>query len=529
MNNSLAVLLLYFSIFGCLSFVYSRNAIHMFQQQKYELRRYTKWLFNKNILHYSPVFIYCFIQIVLFVLDKFVFDHNIICSLISLVVTIVFSINVIDKETKKQYIKDLVITKRVVRQIIVYVIILFFCINRLLQYDNVFILGIAVIFGPYFLIYPMAIITYPIESLIKRHYINQAKLILYSMNDLIKIGITGSYGKTSTKNIINDVISKDFFTLITPSSFNTPMGITKTIKEQLKPIHQVFLCEMGADKLEEISDLMEFVKPKFGIVTSIGPQHLATFKKMENIVYEKMREIELLPKDGVGFINVDNEYINNYHIKNKCKIVRVGIKNTDADYVAKNIKCSNKGTSFTVKIKNRNYKFTTCLLGEHNVTNVLFAIAVAIELGIPVKNIAKNVKDIKQVEHRLEVKKINGFTIIDDAFNSNPVGSKMAVDVLKMMKGKRIIVTPGMIDLGDKQDDINYLFGKYLYKKADYVYLIGEKQTKQIYKGISDSGFDMKNVFVFANVKDALNTIFSTYSIKDTILLENDLPDAFNI
>lgn len=529
MNNNLAITILYFSIFLCLSYVYSKNAIHMFQQQKYELPRYTKWLFNKNNIHYSPALIFCFIQIVLFVADYFIFEGVFICSLVSLAISVLFAIYVIDKESKKQYIKDLVITKRVVRQIIVYIILFLYVINRLLTYENLYILGIVSIYGPYFIIYPMAIITYPIEAMIKRHYIGEAKSILYTMTDLIKIGITGSYGKTSTKNIINDVISSDYYTLMTPSSYNTPMGITKTIKQYLKPIHQVFLCEMGADKLEEISDLMEFVNPRFGIVTSIGPQHLQTFKKMENIVYEKMREIELLPKNGVGFINVDNEFINNYQIKNNCKIVKVGINNTSADYVAKNIKCTNKGTTFTVKIKNRNYKFTTSLLGEHNVMNVLFAIAVAIELNIPIKTIVNNVKNVKQVEHRLEIKKINGFTVIDDAFNSNPVGSKMAVDVLKMMKGKRIIVTPGMIDLGERQEEINYLFGKYFYKKVDYVYLIGEKQTKSIYKGIMDSGFDMKNVYVYANVKDALNDIFSKYSTKDTILLENDLPDAFNV
>ena len=145
------------------------------------------------------------------------------------------------------------------------------------------------------------------------------------------------------------------------------------------------------------------------------------------------------------------------------------------------------------------------------------------------EEIARKVKRIAQVEHRLEVKKINGFTFIDDAFNSNPVGSKMALDVLSTMPGRRVIVTPGMIDLGVKEDEINKEFGSYMLDKADLVILVGEKQTMKIKEGLSESGFDENNIIVFKNIREAFNYIYANLSQDDTILLENDLPDAFNV
>ena len=517
-------LILELIIFLGLSFVFCKNALHMFQQQHYEVYRYSKWLFNKNNIKFSVGLFYCALVIVISVLLSGKVQYWLIIIL-SLITAILF----IYSEVKKEYVIALSFTNRVKRQIvaltILEIIIFYFAIKLL----PIGITGVLSVVMPYLLIYPMSYMTMPIEEAIKKHYEDEARTKLSSFDNLIKVGVTGSFGKTTTKNVINDVISQSFLTYITPSSYNTPMGITRSIREGLKPIHEVFVCEMGADKVGDISYLMDFVKPNFGVVTSIGPQHLNTFLKMENIINEKMQEIEMLPSDGVGFINLDNEYIRKYKIKNKCKIVSVGINNTKADYVAKNVKYTKDGSTFTVKIKNKNYNFKTSLLGQHNITNVLFGIAIALQLGVEPKDVVKGVSNIEQVTHRLQVKRIGGLTFIDDSFNANPVGSKMSLDVLSMMSGKRVIVTPGMIDLGIKEDDYNKEFGKYMKGRADYVILVGEKQTKFIRKGLEESGFNMDNVFVLKTVKQAFALINNKFSNKDTILLENDLPDAFNI
>lgn len=509
----------------CLTYVFCKNALHMFQQQRYELSRYTLWLFNKNNIHLSLALIYP----ALILLIGLIFGRSVLANIIGLILTTLCACYYIKKELKRDYVKPLVLTNRAKRQLVFLTVLVLLTFISCLSLFSFGLTSVIAIFIPYLLIYPMALLTYPIEEAIKKYYENDARNKIDRLDNLIKIGITGSYGKTSTKNIIADIIDQHFLTLITPASYNTPMGITRTIREQLKPIHEVFVCEMGADKIGDIEYLMNFIKPKIGVVTSIGPQHLNTFKSEENIIKEKMKEIEMLPGDGVGFLNLDNEYIANYSVKNSCKLVSVGINNEDADYVARNISYSKDGSAFSVKIKNKVYKFSTCLLGQHNITNILLGIAIAYELGIKAEDIAKSVSKIKQVEHRLEVKHLNGLTFIDDAFNSNPVGSKMALDVLKLMSGKRVIATPGMIDLGEKQDDLNYEFGKYMKGKADLVLLVGEKQTVKVFQGLKDSKFNMDNVLVFKTVKEAFNYMYANLSSEDTILLENDLPDAFNV
>jgi len=514
--------LLYLCIFLGLSFVYVKQALQMFQQNHYELYRYSKWLFHKNNVRFSKTLVFIIVILTIGTLLKFE------KTIIVLLLTLAFAVYEIYQESKKIYVKDLVVTARVKRQIIVMVILLslFILLGRILPVD---ILAVLVIVLSYLLIYPMALITLPIEEGIKNRYESEARSILASDYRLIKIGITGSYGKTSTKNIINDIIAENKMTLITPASYNTPMGITRTVREMLKPIHEVFVCEMGADKVGDISYLMDFVRPRYGVVTSIGPQHLNTFHSIENIIKEKMQEIEMLPLDGVGFINLDNEYIASYPIKNRCRIVSVGIENENADLFARNISYSKEGSSFDVTIDGEEYHFKTSLLGKHNITNILLGIAIAKELGIDMKQIVRNVSGIRQVEHRLEVKKINGLTFIDDAFNSNPVGSKMALDVLSLMPYRRVIVTPGMIDLGEKEDEINYSFGQYMLNKADIVILVGEKQTRKILEGLKDSGYPEENILVVKTVREAFAYIYANMNSNDTILLENDLPDAFNV
>ena len=521
MNNLFYILITL--VFLCLSLVYVKNTLHVFQQNRYEFYRYTEWLFDKNNVHYSNALVYVVLMLLCFVVPKGVRLSSI------LLITVVFTYMVIKKEMKTEYVKPLVYTGRVKRQIVVYAIlsfiITFLLTKNLHNYLN--LVGIISIYLPYLLIYLVAIITNPIENAVKKGFENEARDILKNDDNLIKVGITGSFGKTTTKNVVNDIISSKYLTLITPASYNTPMGITRTIREMYKPIYQVFICEMGADHVGEITYLMDFVKPKYGIVTSIGPQHLNTFGNLDNIIKEKMEEIERLPKDGVGIINLDNEYIANYKINNTCKVLSVGIENDKADYCAYGIKYSNAGTTFKVKLDGKVATFKTILLGSHNVTNILCGIALARELGLSKEEIIDGVANIKQVQHRLEIKKINGFTFIDNAFNSNPVGCKRSLEVLSMMNGKRVIVTPGLVDLGKEEANENYAFGAYMKDRADNVILVGEKNTEAIYRGLKDSGFDMNNVKVVNSEKEAFNEVYTKYSVKDTILLENDLPDAF--
>lgn len=511
------------------SYVDSKHALLIFQQNRYEPFRYTSWI-KKQKLDYEKIMVFLLknlLWVVLFLLPL-KDGVDLICHLVLIVG---YSVYKYEHEKKQHYIKPLHLTSRVKRQIFT-LVILYLITNTLLlvllpreAHTLLFILSPLLC---WVLVYLMFLINEPAENMVRMHYINDAKKILESRPQLIKIGITGSYGKTSTKNIIQAVLSENYYSLMTPASFNTPLGITRTIREQLKPIHEVFVCEMGADKVGDIEYLTNFVHPQYGIVTSIGPQHLNTFGSLENIIHEKMLMVENLPDNGVGILNYDNAYIRDYKVKNPVKIIRCGINEADVDYRAVNIDFHPLGSTFDVVSKEGTYPFETSLLGAHNITNILLSVALGRELGISFEELQRSVRQIQKIEHRLELKKINGYTFIDDAFNANPEGSAMSLEVLSRMPNTRWIVTPGMIDLGAKEQEVNYHFGTLMKDRADRVILVGKKQTEPILRGLKDSGFDMEHVTVVDRVQEAFAIVYQNASTEDTILLENDLPDAFN-
>ncbi|HPU63389.1 MAG TPA: UDP-N-acetylmuramoyl-tripeptide--D-alanyl-D-alanine ligase, partial [Mobilitalea sp.] len=295
------------------------------------------------------------------------------------------------------------------------------------------------------------ILNKPIEKSINNYYINDAKKILKQCPNLLVIGITGSYGKTSVKHFLSALLQAKYNVLMTPESYNTPMGVVKTIRSGLKPVYDIFVCEMGARNIGDIKEICDIVSPTHGIITSIGPQHLESFKTIDNIIKTKFELADALPKEGLIFLNGDNEYIKNKEGLNHP--IYYGIDNPNVDYRAVDITVSLKGTEFTViSPKKEEVRFQTKLLGRHNVVNIVGAIAVSNTLGIPLEDLIIPVRRLQPVQHRLQlIEKGSNITIIDDAFNSNPAGSKAALDTLALFDGLRILITPGMVELGDKE------------------------------------------------------------------------------
>lgn len=442
--------------------------------------------------------------------------------------------------------KKLVYTARVKRLILTDSIL----VILLLVLTGVF-LGVSRIAGAFAILTTLQIIALvivnwinrPVEGMINQHYINDAKKKLRSVPDLIVIGVTGSYGKTSVKYYLDTLLKEHFEVLITPESYNTPMGVVKTIRSSLKPSHQIFICEMGARHVGDIKEICDIVHPEHGIITSVGPQHLETFFNMDNIVNTKFELADALPEVGLLFLNGDNEYIRNHSGKYKNKIfyttgewAKVREMESQIEegevpqyYQTGDVKLSRTGTEFTVTAPDGEKEtFQMRLLGEHNVINVAGAVAVANTLGIPLKQLKVPVRRIQPVAHRMQLLERGNYTIIDDAFNSNPVGSRAAVETLKQFEGVRILITPGMVELGEKEEEYNYKFGTYAADCCDYILLVGEKHTAPIHKGVLESGFSQERCRVFEKLEDALSF---AYSIKAEghkfILLENDLPDNY--
>ena len=373
------------------------------------------------------------------------------------------------------------------------------------------------------------IINKPIENSINKWYINDAKRILGECPSLHKVGITGSYGKTSMKFYLDELLNSKYNTLKTPESFNTPMGVTITIRNYLKPTHEYFICEMGARRVHEIKELCDIAEPHDGIITSVGPQHLETFGSIENVLNTKFELADCVKaKGGKIYLNGDNELIRKKAPEYEGAIL-YGLQEGN-DYRATDITVSSRGTEFTVNAPDGETKrFSTKLLGEHNVQNVLGAIAYAHGTGIPLEKLTLPVKRIQAVPHRLQLLDHgNGVTFIDDAYNSNPSGCRAALAVLELFDACRILVTPGMVELGAKQEELNFEFGQEAAKSCDYIVLVGKEQTAPIYNGIKDAGYDMNNVYVADGLNDALANVHAYQTDKKkVVLLENDLPDNY--
>lgn len=507
----------------CFLLVPIKHSLHMFQQNRYRFDRYSTWIKKDIMIKQKEIgrqFLYlCGVYFLLLYPDGY------------LLATLLFIYAYLDfkVETRKSYRKALVYTPRVKRILVMelFLIGVFFTGYLSLPiFWQIFFIPF-VYFLPWIFVSFSSCLMQPIEKKIAQYYQRQAKSMLSALPHLLIVGIGGSYGKTSTKNILYHLVNDTFMTLKTPHSYNNPMGITKTIRTMLKPIHEVFLCEMGADHVHDIEELMEFVQPSMSIVTSIGSQHLQTFHSMENIQKEKMQMIEKLPRDGIGFLNMDEPWIVDYALKNTCRIIWYGT-NEKANYYLHNISYNKTHTSFSICYQNHNILFTTPLLGKHNLQNICGAIAIAHTLGISWEILQKKVELLPFVEHRLEKKVYKDYILLDDAYNSNPIGARYAFDVLKQMDGQRIVITPGCIDLGDMQEEENRKLGVYVTDCADDIILVGAKQTTSYYEGIKQTEFPKSHVYIANDFTQALN-IFNKIKTKGCIVLfENDLPDAFH-
>ncbi len=514
-------------------FIISTKSLHMLQQNRYNRGfRYIKWIirnFKENFINFNLLF---FIFILTILNDTLNSISSYLFILVLLFITYVFM-----EDRKKDVTKlPLKYTARIQRIIITSTILyLIPCFIMFINFDEnnlsiyYLILGILSYLN-YFIILLVNFINRPIEKIVGMHFEKMAKNKLASMNNMEVIGVTGSYGKTSTKNVLYDILNIKYNVYKTPANYNTPFGLMITINNFLDIYNDYFIAEMGACKRGDIKELCDLVKPKYGILTRVGLAHLETFGSEENIQKTKFELIESLPTDGIGILNGDDEKQLSYKVENNCTIKWIGIDNHNVDCYATDIELSSKGTKFKVKFKDEKdtFDFETKILGRNNIYNILAGITLGKELGISIKDLIRAVKRVTPVEHRLSMTKYYDINIIDDAYNSNPMGCKMALEVLKMMPGKRIVVTPGMIEIGSKEDEVNKEFGREIALSADEVILIGEEKTKPIYEGLIEKKYDKTKIHILNDVMAAFPLMLKLKEGETYVLLENDLPDSFN-
>jgi UDP-N-acetylmuramoyl-tripeptide--D-alanyl-D-alanine ligase len=400
--------------------------------------------------------------------------------------------------------------------------------------------GIAVFLLAPFILVAANILMQPIEGLLRQRFVNQARQVLQAVHPVV-IGITGSYGKTSTKTYLAHILNGRYKAYPTPKSYNTMMGVCIAINNDIAQDHSIeyFICEMGAYIPGEIERIADLTQPTISIVVEVGPQHLERFGSLDNVAIAKYEIIKALPADGIGIFNWDNPYVRDMYERGYPN-TRIAISkevdphNVPANgprFVASEISDSLAGLRFMVTDTQSGEQvyFESPLLGLHNVTNILLSTAVAIHEGMKLKEVAQRVRDLKPAESRLVRQTTpQGITIINDAYSANPVGVVHALRVLSMHQtGRRLLITPGMVELGALQEQENHKLGELAAQHATDVILVGAQQTHPIRDGLLKSGFSTDHLQTVDTLGEAVTWYQTHLKAGDTVLFLNDLPDTY--
>ncbi len=500
--------------------------LQMLQQNSYFPSRYMGWIKESFTIPLAlEAILFCFLTL-LYTNSKSLLTLLVCLALLGIRIPVAISQN-------KKSIKKLVLTARIKRLFVcAFVLVAALILGFALLGDTLsmtcrMLLFAASVVSPVLTLACWAL-TAPIEKAVARFYINDAKRILREHKGLKVIGVTGSYGKTSTKFILQRILNEKFNTVATPQSFNTPMGVVRTVRGDIKPQTQVFICEMGAKNIGDIKEICDIAHPQFGIITSVGAQHLDTFKTVDN-VYKTKFELydEIKKQNGLAFINASSPEIA-ARLENTPDALKYGL-DTSCDYYAENIVCDKNGSSFDLILKGEVIPVSTRLLGTHNVINIVTAAAIGYEMGVSAAEIRFAISSLKPTEHRLELKPWNnGSLLIDDAYNANPEGSIEAVKVLKSFEGMRkVIITPGLIELGDREYDCNYNLGLAAAKCCDEIILVGKNRSKPLQDAVGSTDFPKDKLFVVSSFAEAMQIYLPTADKNSVVLIENDLPDNY--
>lgn len=524
-----------------------RFYLHMLQLESYQLDGYERWLkanrsrvFGWTLtcgLAASLISLVCPVILSLLFTGE-IRRSTVISEILAAAFALGYSAVKVYADYKTRQKKPLVYTgrmKRLIAALAVVCIAIEALIALLFRRDNTADSGfmrlwlppyVLIILAPY-LAWLAGYAAQPFEKAVNRKYFRMAQDKLAARRDLIKIGITGSYGKTSTKFCLKSILSVKYNVLASSSSINTPMGLSKMINTELKDDHLVLIAEMGARHVGDIKELVELIRPRYGLLTSVGPQHLETFGNIQTVANTKFELVQGLPKNGCAFFAADGAEVDRLYARTKIEKIRTGIGEGELDMRAEDIEVGAFGSRFTLAgADGERVRCETKLLGDHNISNIVLCASAARKLGLTMDEIAEGIRKIEPVAHRLQV--IPGaLTVIDDAFNSNPVGAKCALDALKKFPGRHLIVTPGFVELGKDETKFLYTFGTQIAGVCDAAILIGSKHTAPIREGLKASGFSDSAIRTVNTLDEASGLIRTFVGNGDVVLFENDLPDNY--
>lgn len=530
-----------------IALILARKFMQIMQSSGYEKPPYDKWTYRKDNVYYIRLCMMVMLSFMAYLLFCVVFSYtqkqwN---SYAGFTFYAFFAWMYIHFDFKRKNKSRLVLTARAVRLSVtfciiyyLYTLLVLFLIQTIgyLVKDNYYFVDVR--FG-ILCVTPLMIpvlvgganfINKPFENANNKKYIERTKKTLKDADGLIKIGLTGSYGKTSVKEILKTILSVKYNVLATPASYNTPMGISKTVK-RYDGTQDVFIAEMGARRVGDIKKLTDIVCPDYGIITGISNQHLETFGTLNAVSKTKYELSEGVKDGGTVVFAADNavtmELAKVAKNEGRINVFTAGI-NENADLYCENVVTGASGSDFTICFKEGKIDVKTSLIGRHNVSNIMVAVALSYKLGLSVSEIAEGISLLTPIRHRLEVTKNDkGVTIIDDSYNSNVDGTIAALEVFSGFEGRKIIITPGLVELGRMQDLENFRLGRRIAKVVDYAILIGGPNAYKIRDGLLEEDFLYERIKICPTLDDGVKFLSEISEEGDVVLFENDLPDKF--
>lgn len=517
---------LVFLAFVLFSYLRLLTYLHIYQQEEYDSPRFLHWLFARGAFDRRAT-------AVILVVGSLQLAHVLRTLDASALVALGFIVlKMFEKDPRRASKKKLTMTGRAKR--------IYFCAMALLVLAGC----VVALTEPPLLVWivlvqliPVSLaggnaLTLPHENRLQERFWSEAHSKLASLKPVV-VGITGSYGKTSTKHLLGHILEVQAPVLITPGSVNTPMGVARIIREQLGPHHRFFVCEMGAYGPGSIARLCRLAPPDVGVITAIGMAHYERFKTLEAVASTKFELAEAADARRGSIIiaeqTLDFAPAQNFHERHRASTIVCG-DGPDCNARIVSSAQTEAGIEAEVFWQDRSYRLKAPIFGEHHISNMVLAFVAAGALGVSPEDAALALASAPQISHRLEVKTApGGARIIDDAYNSNPSGFASGLRLLQVLGGngsRRILVTPGMVELGSAHDEEHRKIGELAGTAADVLLAVVPERIATLtsaYAKANPNGL----IVPVATFAAAQRWLDANLKSGDVVLLENDLPDLY--
>jgi len=514
------------------------NALHILQAEHYENARLRDWIKRR---HERVPLKELGAALAIVAIAAILSTISVVAALVAGVLGVASAARILKRSLTGEQIRPLVFTVRVRRiAAITMVLALLPAIAIAVLVSGPIGFVVAGLFGASLIVAAPEIVAAanvldgPLRAIDERRFVDSARARLEEVSPAV-IGITGSYGKTSTKQAVAAVADLAGPSYATPASYNSYLGVIKAINEGLSSTHRHFICEMGAYRRGDIAALCDLTNPTIGIITAIGPAHLERFGTLDATEKAKGELAEALPTDGLLIANYDDPRCRSIAMRSPCPVWLYSVADdSQTELEARNMRISAARSEFDLCSRipgtEGSWQVRSRLLGKHNVGNLLAAAAVGFRLGLDGSEIATRLGTLKPTKHRLSLinNKAAEIAVLDDSYNSNPAGAASALEVLGQFPAKRrVMLTPGMVELGSSEREANQEFGRRAAAVCDLVILAGVTRVDAIERGLLSAGFDRDNIHRCDDGPDAHKLVAEISQPGDVILFENDLPDLY--